>query len=321
LILSHDASPSSFVRYAWTVLTVNVLVVLWGALVRATGSGAGCGGHWPLCNGEVLPSAAGQATAIEFTHRVLSGIALVLVVALWVWALRRFPRAHAARTWAWAALGLIVLEALVGAGLVLLEWVGENASTGRAISIVLHLGITFGLLASLSLTAWNGGTVREPATPAVRPAIAAALISGLIVVGMSGALTALGDTLFPPQTLAQGVLQDFDPAAHFLIRLRALHPILSAALVIGGILWADARRRVVTTAGAKWRLTALRGLLLIQLAAGAANVILLAPVWLQIVHLLLANLVWLLLVICLAEAGSPQVVPDSAATLVEAGAA
>jgi len=311
LTLQSEGSTSSFVRYGWSVLVVNLAVVLWGALVRATGSGAGCGGHWPLCNGEILPSAAAQATLIEFTHRVLSAIALVLVVGLWIWALRRFPREASARKWAWAALGLILVEALVGAGLVLMEWVGEDASTGRAASIALHLIITFGLLASLALAAWHGGPTRAAAPPAVPTVIAGALILGMLVVGMSGALTALGDTLFPPETLRQGLTQDLAPGAHFLIRLRALHPLLSGAVVIGGILWADARRRVVSQRGAKWRLTALRGLLLIQLAAGAANVILLAPLWLQILHLLLANLVWLLLVLCLAEGGRAGAVSAS----------
>ena len=301
MTVQSEGSTSGFVRYGWSVLAVNLAVVLWGALVRATGSGAGCGGHWPLCNGEVLPSSAAQATLIEFTHRVLSGIALILVVGLWTWARRRFPRDHRARKWAWAALGLILVEALVGAGLVLMEWVGEDASIGRAASIAVHLMITFALLASLALAAWHGGPKREAAPPVVPTVIAGALILGMVVVGMSGSLTALGDTLFPPESLGQGLTQDLAPGAHFLIRLRALHPILSGAMVIGGILWADARRRVVSARGAKWRLTALRGLLLIQLAAGAANVILLAPVWLQILHLLLANLVWLLLVVCLVE--------------------
>ncbi len=303
MTVQSEGSTSGFVRYGWSVLVVNLAAVLWGALVRATGSGAGCGGHWPLCNGEILPSAAAQATLIEFTHRVLSGIALVLVVGLWIWALRRFPREVSARKWAGAALGLILVEVLVGAGLVLMEWVGEDASTGRAASIALHLIITFGLLASLALAAWHGGPTRAAAPPAVPRLIAGALILGMLVVGMSGALTALGDTLFPPETLRQGLTQDIAPGVHFLIRLRALHPLLSGAVVIGGILWADGRRRVVALRGAKWRLTALRGLLLIQLAAGAANVILLAPVWLQILHLLLANLVWILLVLCLAEGG------------------
>lgn len=320
MTVRSQASTLGFVRYAWVVLAVNLAVVLWGAVVRATGSGAGCGGHWPLCNGEVLPSAAGQATLIEFIHRVVSGIALILVVALWIWALRRFPRAHAARRWVWAALGLIIVEALAGAGLVLSGWVGEDASTGRGVGIVVHLIITYGLLASLALVAWLGGPTRDPAPPAVPTVIAIGLILVMLVVGMSGALTALGDTLFPARTLAEGLTQDITPGAHFLIRLRALHPLLSGAVVVGGILWVDARRRLVVLLGPKWRLTALRGLLLIQLAAGAANVILLAPVWLQIVHLLLASAVWLLLVVCLAEAGETKIAPPGASSTSGAGA-
>jgi heme A synthase len=302
-----------FAGFAWIVVAFNLVVVLWGALVRATGSGAGCGGHWPLCNGEVLPSAASQATTIEFIHRLLSGFAFVLVAALWVWALRRFPRRHAVRSWAWLSLALIVVEALVGAGLVLLHWVGEDASTGRAVSIAVHLIITFALLASLTLVAWRAGPGRSAVPPPVPIVAAVLLIVGIVIVGMSGAITALGDTLFPPQTLGQGLAQDIAPGAHFLLRLRALHPLLASVVVVAGMVWADGRRRAVEAASAKWRLTALRGLLLIQLALGAANVILLAPVWLQILHLLLANLVWLLLVVCLAEAaprGAARQQPD-----------
>jgi heme A synthase len=291
-----------FVFYGWSVLGVNLLVVLWGALVRATGSGAGCGGHWPLCNGELLPRAANQATTIEFVHRVVSAIALVLVVGLWAWALRRFQRDHPARRWAWASLGLIFVEALVGAGLVLLRWVGEDSSTGRAVSIALHLIITFGLLASLSLVAWHGGGRRAPAPPPVPSLVAAGLVLGMILVGMSGAVTALGDTLFPPQSVGHGLAEDIAPSSHFLIRLRGIHPVLAVAVAIGGIVWAGARQRKLESPRANWRLTALRAVLLIQLAAGAANVVLLAPVWLQIVHLLLANIAWLLLVLSLAEA-------------------
>jgi heme A synthase len=298
-------SPTGFTRYAWAVLAFNLGVVLWGALVRATGSGAGCGGHWPLCNGEVLPEFTGQATIIELVHRLASGVALLLVVGLWVWALRRYPRRSAARRWAWAALGLIIVEALVGAGLVLLRWVGDDASVGRSVSIALHLTITLALLASLALVAWRGAA-RQPVPPSVPPWVAWLLVAGVAVVGMSGAITALGDTLFPPQTLASGLAQDVAPSVHFLVRLRGIHPLLAGALAVGGILWADGRRRLIGPAPAKMRLTLLRGFLLMQLALGVANVILLSPVWLQIIHLLLANIVWLLLVICLAEAGQER---------------
>ena len=87
-----------FTGFAWAVLAYDLVVVAWGAFVRATGSGAGCGKHWPSCNGEIVPRAPRVETAIEFTHRATSGIALVLGVVLLAWALRAFSRGHAARS-------------------------------------------------------------------------------------------------------------------------------------------------------------------------------------------------------------------------------
>ena len=84
-------------RFAWGVLAINIVVILWGAFVRASGSGAGCGSHWPLCNGEVVPVAVQVQTVIEFTHRVTSGTAFLLVIGLLVWARRAFPVGHQVR--------------------------------------------------------------------------------------------------------------------------------------------------------------------------------------------------------------------------------
>ncbi|MGH8637336.1 MAG: COX15/CtaA family protein, partial [Burkholderiales bacterium] len=85
-------------RFAWSVLLYTVGVIAWGAYVRATGSGAGCGAHWPLCNGVVLPRSPTIATIIELSHRVTSGIALVAVLALLVWVFRACRPGHPART-------------------------------------------------------------------------------------------------------------------------------------------------------------------------------------------------------------------------------
>src|SRR5690242_7259905 len=155
----HTPSQRAFARYAWGVLAYNVATVLWGAYVRATGSGAGCGNHWPLCNGEMMPRAAKIETLIEFTHRASSGVALLAVVGLLIWAFRAFPRGHMVRTGAVLASVFIVTEALIGASLVLLEHVAGNKSLGRAWSLSLHLINTFTLLAVLALTAWwaSGG--------------------------------------------------------------------------------------------------------------------------------------------------------------------
>jgi heme A synthase len=297
-----DRSPR-FARYGWFVVAVNIAVVLWGALVRATGSGAGCGSHWPLCNGEVVPTAPELATVIEFTHRALSGVALLLVIGLWWGSRRAFPRRHPVRTWAAVSLALIVVEAMIGAGLVWMGWVAEDASLGRAISIPLHLGVTFSLLASLTMAAWRAARPAAPeAGPRNGPWLSAGLLGGMVLVGMTGALTALGDTLFPAESLRAGLEQDFGAGTNLMLRLRVIHPVLAVIVGVSVYLWAGTEREVVgSPAGRRTLLRALRGLVVVQLMAGAVNVILLAPVWLQLVHLLLADLVWIALVVSLAD--------------------
>lgn len=140
-----------------------MLVVAWGAYVRASGSGAGCGRHWPLCNGEIIPRAHRVETLIELSHRVSSGGALVGTLVLLVLAIRAYPRGHRVRRGAWTTASLMVAEALIGAGLVLFELVAHDASMKRGLSISLHLINTFLLLGSTAVTAWwasGGGAIR-----------------------------------------------------------------------------------------------------------------------------------------------------------------
>lgn len=293
-----------FSRYAWSVVAANLFVILWGALVRATGSGAGCGRHWPLCNGEMLPQAAAAATLIEFTHRVTSGLALLLVVGLFWWSRRVLAQGHRARTAAGWALIFIGIEALIGAGLVLLELVGSNDSLGRAGYLAAHLLNTFLLLGALALTAhWS---VRESSSSAPAGGGARWLLGGglaaILIVGMTGAIAALGDTLFPSQTVAEGFRADADPGAHFLVRLRVLHPVLAilAGLYLSVMVWAVERKRV-TAARWGWG-RAVTGLVLLQLGVGLTNLFLLAPTAMQLVHLLVADLLWIAVVIFAADA-------------------
>ncbi|HEV8241877.1 MAG TPA: COX15/CtaA family protein [Thermoanaerobaculia bacterium] len=288
---------SRLARFAVWTLACNLLVVLWGAVVRATGSGAGCGSHWPLCNGVVVPQAPTTATLIELTHRLTSGLALVMVVVLAIWCWRTLPRGHAGRRAAMAALVLIVVEAAIGAGLVLLNLVGSNASVARAAYMGLHLAVTFFLLGSLALTAWWVGD----APPLRRDTRVAMLLvtacGGLLLVAASGAIAALGDTLFPAGSLAAGVQQDLSPASHFLLRLRILHPLLAVAvaaylLFLPQLVQAARMGRTPRKLGSAVSLLAL-----VQLAVGAANLGLLAPVALQLLHLLLADLLWIAVVL------------------------
>jgi heme a synthase len=298
-------APDRFRSFAWGVLAYNLIVILWGALVRATGSGAGCGGHWPLCNGDVLPEISQSATVIEFTHRLMSGAALMAVVALFGWAWKELPRRHPARRWAAWSLVFICTEALIGAALVLLGHVARNESVGRVYSLATHLVNTFLLLACLALTAGRAGdpistAPRKPLPLRPRWPLAAAL-AALIIVAVAGAITALGDTLFPASSLAQGVADDFAATANFLIRLRIVHPMLA---VLAGVFLATlaapeyrGRRTPRLRALSGWLLA----LVVTEIMAGGVSVLLGAPIWMQLIHLLVADLLWITLVLFVSE--------------------
>jgi cytochrome c oxidase assembly protein subunit 15 len=279
------------------VLAWNLFVILWGAYVRASGSGAGCGSHWPLCNGEVVPLAPRIETIIEFTHRVTSGAALIAVVALAWWSVSLFPRGHHVRRTAMLSIVFIVVEALLGAGLVLLQFVGENQSVGRAFYLSLHLVNTQFLLATLALTAWY-----SRGQPLARPApVAMGTLPVAILVSITGAIAALGDTLFPASSLAEGMRQDLLGAAHFLLRLRVVHPVLA---VLAGTYFVTVAIRIMRSKASP--LAARMGLAVLiltlaQVGAGAINLALLAPVGMQIAHLFLADMLWILLVLTTAS--------------------
>ncbi|MBI4892166.1 MAG: COX15/CtaA family protein [Acidobacteria bacterium] len=276
----------TFAKLAWAVLGWNVLVVVWGALVRASGSGAGCGSHWPLCNGAVIPPSPTVQTVIEFTHRLTSGLALVGVGALVVLSRKWFEKGHGARKWAWASLIFIVVEALLGAGLVLLSYVEKNASAGRAVYLCMHLTNTLLLLGTIQGAAWSagGGRFGWGRVPGlIQGALGAALVASL-----TGAIAALGDTIYPATSMLEGVKQEFAEAAPALLRLRLAHPLV--AVLSGFFVLVAAFTKL--KGGLKMRVAALT---VAQLAAGAVNVLLLAPVWLQILHLALAVGIWLTL--------------------------
>jgi len=301
------SATKSLVRYAWAVLAYNLLVILWGAYVRASGSGAGCGRHWPLCNGGLVSRSDSAKTLVEASHRVTSGIAMIVVVGLMVWTLRALPRGHRARKLAIASTFFIFTEALVGAGLVLFELVATDKSMKRGLSMILHLDNTFLLLAALSLTAWTlthdgakavSDEVSAPVTrPSwLRPVVFVALFA-VLVLGSSGAIAALGDTLFPATSLREGLAQDLSPLAHVFLRLRVLHPFI--ALLAGAVVFVGASLVRMAKPSARTR-TLSRVVTLVfatQFALGLLNVTLLAPVGLQLAHLLLADATWIALVL------------------------
>ena len=290
-------TPSSRVaRLAWGVLAYTTLVILWGGVVRATGAGAGCGAHWPLCNGEVVPTSGALNTLIEFGHRVTSGLALplVLVLAWRVW--KAFPRGSGVRASAAAGVVFMVLEGAIGAGLVLFEYVAYNPSIMRAVWMAGHLTNTFLLLAAITLTAWGAGGAARPRLHADGRtlAVAAALVA-MLVLGAGGAVTALGDTL----VLGGGLDPATDPVVAALISARLFHPAM-AFVALGAValaVWASrpAGPDVVQ------RGMLIVGLMVFQMTLGAVNVWLLAPLWLQITHLLVTDIIWVALVVFAAS--------------------
>lgn len=299
----------SFARYAWAVLAYNVLVILFGALVRATGSGNGCGANWPLCDGALIPDSSDLAQIIEYTHRVTSALAGVLVIILLVWAFRAYRPGHAVRRAAVVSLFFILTEGAVGAGLVVLELVGENSSLARAYWMAGHLINTFLLLGALTATAWWAATLHTDDTRrplSLRDSRLALLLGGglllMIVVSALGAVTALGDTLYPAESLSTGVARDFAHDAHFSEALRVWHPVLAvfSAIYLYVVLAMIMRARRVMLVQRWARIAQL--LVAAQIAAGFVNLILLAPLWMQVVHLFLADSVWIALLLVGANA-------------------
>jgi len=289
-----------FVRFGWVALGMTVLVIVWGAVVRATGSGAGCGSHWPLCNGDVVPLAPTVGTIIEFVHRLTSGAVMLLAVGL-VWLSRRtFPAGHEARRWAVISLIFMLVEAGIGAGIVLLELVENNASALRAAYVGGHLVNTLLLVAAMTRTIWAARVPSAGAEGASRPAGMSSrgftfAMAAMLLVAATGAIVALGDTLFPSASLAEGIAADLDPTAHFLIRLRIWHPILAATAAVY-LFWIAWRSPIFAGPVQATPRQLVMFLIVTQTGLGVINLVMLAPLALQMAHLLASNLLWIALV-------------------------
>lgn len=289
-----------FSIYAWFFLVFNLYTILGGAFVRATGSGAGCGAHWPLCEGRFVPQFGTLHTVIEFTHRISSGLVGIGAVVFLILAFLSTSPKDPIRKAATAAFLFVVFEALLGAGLVLFGLVADNSSITRAVVTSLHLVSTFLLIASLSLAAaWSSGwpVISFANQDKKKLLIACFLTLGLLITGASGAITALGDTLFRPHHMGENLMTDLTNANHFLKGLRVYHPVF--AVIFGTLLclfaieWTDK----TSSQAQKKSCFFLVSCIGIQILCGFLNIFFLAPVWMQILHLFLADLIWILSVL------------------------
>lgn len=302
--MKQETKLSAFAKYARFVLAYNVVVILWGVFLRASKSGDGCGQHWLTCHGEIIPSAPEMKTVIEFSHRVTSGLAFLAVLILVVWAFRQFKKGDAARKTALVSFVFIITEALVGAGLVLTGNTAETLTAARPFWMIGHLTNTFILLAFLTLTVWfasGGKSLNFKAHPKIVFLFGLGVF-GIFLIGVTGSVAALSSMLFPSATIAEGVTKDFSETSHILLRLRISHPILS---ILVGVFLAFLASWTKTQAPgnaavARWS-NVLTALIVLQFASGAITLLTLAPIVMQLVHLLLADAVWIAFVLLAAS--------------------
>lgn len=287
----------TFRRLAWTTLIYLVFVIVWGAFVRASGSGAGCGDHWPLCNGQLIPRDPSVETIVEISHRITSGLALILVFALFVFSKRLPMDSQPIRSASRWSLIFIIIEALIGAGLVLFELVAHDASLKRAVSMSAHLLNTFALLSALVLVIFRTSSPKAEWLLSWKDigrfrdqSIVFAL---LILTGMTGAIAALGDTLY--SHLGAVPLKGYFVEGYpILMRLRLIHPVVALITVVA-LMWTQVK--LLLKVADNRRLSMLgwlvSGLALIEVVLGLVNVYLMAPIWLQLVHLGTAVFLWI----------------------------
>lgn len=283
-----------FSTLAWGVLLYSLAVILWGYFLRISESGAGCGTDWPLCSGEIVPADAGFPTWVEFTHRISSGLTLVLVVVLAGLAVRSFRRGHPVRRAALASLLFTITESLFGAVLVVFGWVAGDVSVGRVLIRPFHVTNTFLLMGALGLTAWWASRRVERmanlGAPEDRRFWAAG--AGLLVLAATGSWTGLAGTAFPAETALAGLTQYMDPE-HLLIYLRTIHPV-AAVLALVLLVRATGRSPGREGEGVRRRLTHVVWTLgAAQPVVGALTILLLHPTALRLLHLALADLLWL----------------------------
>jgi len=287
---------SAFAKYAWFVLVYNLVVIIWGVFLRASHSGDGCGQHWLTCQGEVVPSAPQLKTVIEFSHRLTTGLSAITVLVLFIWAFRRFTKGDPARLAAAFSFVFIIIESLIGAGLVLTGNTADNWTPSRPFWAIGHLINTFLLLAALTLTCWFSSGKERIDFNVDRKVVLLLLVGvlGIFIVGSSGSLAALSNMLFPSTSIIEGFAKDFSGTSPMLVRLRISHPIVSIAVGMFLIFLAGWLKRVSSNDRdvAKW-VNILSLLVLVQFASGAATLLLHAPIVMQLVHLFLADAVWI----------------------------
>jgi len=272
--------------YAKAGLLLSIASILAGAFVRATGSGDGCGATWPTCKGKIIPALSDTSELIEFSHRSVSGVLLVVTLIIFA-KTRKFQKGSLVRTVTNYLTFFVIFEALIGAVIVIFEWVGLNSSLPRIIAVPIHLVNTFGLLGSYAILY----KILQDDLQNIKNMFNKnfLLISSLFLLsGATGSITALADVLFPSASFVEGFLADFDRTSEVLTRLRILHPIISSTLSIVLYVYATGIRKKYNVS-----VKPLQILILIAVFLGVINVLSNIVLPLSILHLAIADFLWI----------------------------
>ena len=272
--------------YAKLGLFLSIVSILAGAFVRATGSGDGCGATWPTCKGRIIPALTDTSELIEFSHRSVSG--LLLVVTLIIFSkTRKFQKGSLVKSVTNYLTFFVIFEAIIGAIIVLFEWVGLNSSLPRIVAVPIHLVNTFGLLGCYAiLYKIIEDDLKEIKSIFNKNFILISLL--FLLSGATGSITALADVLFPSASFIEGFLEDFDKTSEALTRLRILHPIISSALSVVLYVYST---RINKKYGVNVKL--LKTFVIVAVLLGVFNVMSNIVLPLSILHLAIADFLWI----------------------------
>jgi heme A synthase len=267
-------------------LFLAISSILAGAIVRATGSGDGCGSTWPTCKGRVIPELSDIPELIEFSHRVVSGILLVVTLIIFL-KTRDLEKNNLKKVISNYLTFFVVLEAVIGAVIVLFEWVGLNSSLPRIVAVPIHLVNTFGLLACF-IALYKVVKDDQQSIKGIVDNQFLVVLCLFLLSGATGSITALADVLFPSESFIQGFVEDFDETSELLTRLRILHPIVASLLSI--TLFFESNRLKKTY---KLNTKSLKLMVLVAVTLGVVNV--LSNIWLplSVFHLAIADFLWI----------------------------
>jgi len=274
------------ISYTKLGIVLSILSILAGAFVRATGSGDGCGSTWPTCKGKIIPQLSDTSEIIEFSHRSISGILLIVTLIIFTKS-RNMSKGSIIRTTVNFLTFFVVFEAAIGAVIVLYEWVGLNSSLPRIVAVPIHLVNTFGLLACYAILYKvllnNFKNIKQLWD---RRFVFVAFL--FLLSGATGSITALADVLFPSASFYEGLMEDFDRTSELLTRLRILHPIVAIGLSVALII--ESRK---IQKDYKIDVKFLQLLVIVAVTLGVLNVLSNIVLLLSIFHLAIADLLWI----------------------------